>query len=566
MSFQQYEEELTGEGVARPRPPRLCIVALLPSGAIQLPLQDSGTATIGRSRETDVVVPHASVSRQHAVLDLALMTLTDVGGRNGTFVRGERLHPRVPVAIAPGDMIAVGDITLILQQEGVAVAEVAAVQELPLELRLVEETARSARNGEPFVHARVHVEPGQADTARDLLIDALRATDVLVEESPGRFQLLLPAVDHDRARPVVQRLVATLSSQGIAARTGVAAYPHDGVTAAQLSARARELVGASRRDRTLMDEVRRLVGSVATGELTVLVTGETGSGKELIAEMIHRISPRKTRPFLRLNCAAIAEQLLESELFGHARGAFTGADSARAGLFEAAAGGTVLLDEIGEMGLRLQASLLRVLEERVIRRVGESETRPVDVRIVCATNRSLLDEVDAGRFRRDLYYRIGGVTVEVPPLRERTDEIECIARGFAALATARTRRSAPVVSDEAIEALRACAWPGNIRELRNAIERAVLLAGDGPIRPAELGMPRARKVTEGSDPGTVPLRPSQDPQALSREVAELEKRRILEALDHFGGNQTRAARALKMSRTTLVARLDAYALRRPRKT
>jgi DNA-binding NtrC family response regulator len=188
------------------------------------------------------------------------------------------------------------------------------------------------------------------------------------------------------------------------------------------------------------------------------------------------------------------------------------------------------------------------------------------VRIVCSTNRSLLDEVDAGRFRRDLYYRIGGVTVEVPPLRERTDEIECIARAFAALATARTRRAAPVVSDEAIEALRACAWPGNIRELRNTIERAVLLAGDGPIRPVELGMPRARKLAEGSNPGTPPLRPSQDPQALSRELAELEKRRILEALDHFGGNQTRAARALGMSRTTLVARLDAYALRRPRKT
>jgi DNA-binding NtrC family response regulator/pSer/pThr/pTyr-binding forkhead associated (FHA) protein len=571
MSSGQYDEELTGEGAARQRPARMCVVALLKSGAVSQPLRESGTMVIGRGSDANLVVAHPSVSRRHAVIDVDLMTFMDLGSRNGSTVRGERLKPNSAVAISPGDAIAVGDITLVLRSEDDAAPERLSVPNLvteqPLELRLVEEAARSARTGEPFAHARIHVDRASAEIAREVIVEALRTSDVLVEDCPGTFQLLLPNSDNERARPVIQRITAALTEQGITARAGVASYPYDGVTAAQLSARARELVTATRRERTPMDDLRRLVTSVATGELTVLVTGETGSGKELIAEMLHRLSPRKQRPFLRLNCAAIAEQLLESELFGHARGAFTGAENARAGLFESAAGGTVLLDEIGEMGLRLQASLLRVLEERVVRRVGESEVRPVDVRIVCATNRSLLDEVDAGRFRRDLYYRIGGVTVTLPPLRERPDEIEAIARAFAALATARTRRSAPVFSDHALAALRAYTWSGNIRELRNAIERAVLLAGDGSITPTELGLPSSLSTNlvtaEGSQP---PLRPSQDPKALSREVAELEKRRIIEALEHFGGNQTRAARALGLSRTTLVARLEQYSLRRPRKT
>ena len=554
-------DEITREGVGRSRTNAPSAVVLLDGEVCVQELPTRGEIAIGRSQDAGLIINHASVSRTHAVLDLDLMTITDVGSRNGTTVGGERLVPNVPAPVNAGDTIVIGDVTMIVQREGARAAAVAPVQQLPLELRLAEETARAARQGTPFVHARVEVPPEQADAARELLLDSLRSADVIGEDGPGRFQLLLAAIASERGRSTVQRIINTLGSSGIVARAGVAAYPYDGVTAAQLSARAREQLGVHEGEHSAMDEVMRLAASAAPGEITVLITGETGVGKELVAEMIHRISPRAQRPFLRINCAAIAEPLLESELFGHTRGAFTGADSTRMGLFEAAAGGTVLLDEIGEMGLRLQALLLRVLEERVIRRVGESEVRPVDVRIVCATNRSLLEDVDANRFRRDLYYRISAFTIEVPPLRQRPHEIEAIARAFAALATARTRRAVPTFTEEARRALRTYAWPGNIRELRNAIERAVLLAGDGPIGLAELGLEKPR-----SEDTTIPpkLR-SGDPTALSEELAELERQRIIEALEHFGGNQTHAARALGLSRTTLIARIDQYSLRRPRK-
>jgi DNA-binding NtrC family response regulator len=571
-SLGQYDEELTGEGASRTRPTSLQMLVFLDGGVVLQTLAATGTVTIGRARDANVVIPHVSVSRYHAVLDVESMTFTDLESRNGSSVSGERLKSKVPIPVHPGDTIEVGDVTMILQREGSSVATAIAAtpaQELPLELRLVEETARSARQGEPFVHVRVHVGHAHADAAREILVEALRTSDAMAEEGPGRFQLLLPAVDGERARTAVRRLVGMLGGHGIPARSGTAAYPYDGITAAQLSARARELTTSARRDPTPMDELRQRIANVAVGELTVLVTGETGVGKELVAEMVHRASPRAPKPFLRINCAAIAEQLLESELFGHARGSFTGADTERIGLIEAATGGTIFLDEIGEMGLRLQASLLRVLEERNVRRLGETDSRPVDVRVVCATNRSLLHEVDSGRFRRDLYYRISGLTLDVPPLRERLDEIEGIARAFAAIATARARRAAPVFTEEALQAMRTYPWPGNIRELKNAIERAVLLAGDRAIRPSELGLEASTPppLSGSNGPATEQL-PNRavGRQVLSKQVADLERQRIVEALEEFGGNQTRAARALGLSRTTLVARLDAYGLRRPRKS
>jgi two-component system response regulator AtoC len=549
------------------------IVVLLDEQAVQV-LPSSGTVTIGRSRNADIEIKHPSVSREHAVLDIDALVLTDLGSRNGTLVAGQRIAAKTPVGVVAGEPIVIGDVTMYVQQDTSSSESSGSVHDEPLELRLADETARAARHGATFVHARVHVDdPARADAARELLIEGLRSSDVMSEDAPGNFQLLLPELTADRGRAVVQRLVATLAHGGIAARAGVACYPHDGVTAAQLSARARELIAAPSDEPTTMDDVLRMTASVANSEITVLVTGETGVGKELIAEMIHRISPRSRGPFMRINCAAIPEQLLESELFGHARGAFTGAETARVGRFEAAAGGTVFLDEIGEMALRTQASLLRVLEERAVRPVGESHARPIDVRIVCATNRPLDDALDG--FRRDLYYRISGVTIAIPPLRERPHAIEAIARAFAALASARTRRSPPAFTDDALETLRTSAWPGNIRELRNAIERAVLLAGTGPIRRAELGLDQARlsaptsltQITRDTptEPPPIVSHAPADPRALASEIEELERKRIVETLERFGGNQTRAARALGLSRTTLVARMETYALRRPRK-
>jgi DNA-binding NtrC family response regulator len=258
-----------------------------------------------------------------------------------------------------------------------------------------------------------------------------------------------------------------------------------------------------------------------------------------------------------LNCSALVESLIESELFGHEKGAFTGAQTAHEGLLETGDGGTVFLDEIGELPLGVQSKLLRVLEERVVRRVGATTGRKVDVRFICATNRDLADE---GRFRRDLYYRINGVTIGIPPLRDRRSEIAPLTRAFAA----RARAGTIALGREVTAALEHHGWPGNIRELRNTVERAVLLSSGGTIRPSHLALERARE----SSP-TIPIeRVSSEriEQSLPSAVADLERQRILDALEQCGGNQTRAARVLGISRNTLLARLDAYGLPRPRKS
>ena len=326
-----------------------------------------------------------------------------------------------------------------------------------------------------------------------------------------------------------------------------------------------------------MDEMRAVLARVAPSGISVLITGETGVGKELYAEMLHRISERGTRPFIRLNCAAIAESLLEAELFGHERGAFTGAATARAGLFEAADGGTLFLDEIGELSPGLQSALLRVLEEHAVRRIGSNQARPIDVRFVCATNRVLGEEIAARRFRQDLYFRISAVTLALPPLRERRDEIEGLVRAFASRAQ-RPPQPRPRLTAEALAALTVAPWPGNVRELRNTVERAVLLAGRGDIEPRHLVLEAPRPPsTDGTDPrGRAPQPPGPAALAapavaaaaerpLAEVVADTERQRILEALARCAGNQTRAAQSLGISRNTLLARLDAFGISRPRK-
>jgi two-component system, NtrC family, response regulator AtoC len=315
-----------------------------------------------------------------------------------------------------------------------------------------------------------------------------------------------------------------------------------------------------------MAHLERLVERVAAASISVLLLGETGVGKEVMAESIHRRSPRRDRPFLRLHCAALSEALLESELFGHEKGAFTGAAAAKPGLLETADGGTVLLDEIGELPPSVQVKLLRVLEDRRVQRVGALAGRDIDVRFVSATHRDLDAEVSAGRFRADLFFRLNGITLRIPSLRERVGEIEPLARRFAEEASRRAGASAPLaLSPPALERLRGYDWPGNVRELRNVIERAVLLAGGAPISPEHL-------VFDGPGSGRLaPPREYAPPQAHGlppsgpRADDDAERQRIIEALARCAGNQTHAAKLLGIARSTLVTRLDAYGLPRPRK-
>jgi transcriptional regulator with PAS, ATPase and Fis domain len=309
-------------------------------------------------------------------------------------------------------------------------------------------------------------------------------------------------------------------------------------------------------EQNTMAAVRRLVDLVAKSTLSVLLLGETGVGKGVLAAEIHRASPRASRPFLQLNCAALPESLLESELFGFERGAFTGAVRAKAGLLEAASGGTVLLDEIGETSAATQAKLLRAIEQREVHRLGALGPRPVDVRFISATNRDLAADVERGVFRRDLFFRLNGISFELSPLRERVGEIEPLANQF--LAEARPADGPKATfSREAMALLKKQLWPGNIRELRNVVERAAALSSDAPvIGPEHLALETVR-ASRPSAPPVSPIAPARNDDA--------ERQRVLDALARFAGNQSRAAASLGMARRTLIARLEAYGLPRPRK-
>jgi DNA-binding NtrC family response regulator len=284
--------------------------------------------------------------------------------------------------------------------------------------------------------------------------------------------------------------------------------------------------------------------------LPVLILGETGAGKEVLARFVHESSGRAKKPFVALNCAAINETLAETELFGHEKGAFTGAQQARAGLFEAANGGTLFLDEIGELPLATQAKLLRTLESSEVQRVGGVKPVRVDVRFVSATNRDLQQASAQGRFRQDLFFRVNGITLHVPPLRERTSEIAELARRFLANATkVAGLKGAPEIAPETTAALERYSWPGNVRELRYVMERTLVTAGDGPVRPEHLP-PSVLSAVEPASAKT---------DAATRE-------RVIEALAQCDGNQTRAAEILGVSRRTLINRMIEFGLPRPRKS
>jgi two-component system response regulator AtoC len=329
-----------------------------------------------------------------------------------------------------------------------------------------------------------------------------------------------------------------------------------------------------------VSRVMRLIELVADSPLPILLLGETGVGKGRFAEEIHRRSSRAARPFVRINCAAVPEPLLESELFGHERGAFTGAVQAKQGMLETAEGGTVLLDEIGEVALPTQAKLLHVLEDNEVLRVGGLKPRAINVRFVAATNCDIESLIGSGQFRRDLYFRIAGVPLLIPPLRLRTEEIPAMVDAFLEEACSRSRRSRPSISEAALERLTRYAWPGNIRELRNVVMRATLVCGEGPILPEHLLLELATNavVRELQPPEAIrheaTLRPPPDlrgelgfdpAKSLEMELRDFERQCVQETLERFGGHQGKAAEHMGISRRTLTNKLNKLELPRPRK-
>jgi Nif-specific regulatory protein len=298
-------------------------------------------------------------------------------------------------------------------------------------------------------------------------------------------------------------------------------------------------------------EALDLAAKVAPTETTVLLTGESGTGKELVARAIHYASPRVEGPFGAINCAAIPETLVESELFGHEKGAFTGADKQRPGRFELAAGGTLLLDEVAELPPSVQAKLLRVLQEHEFQRVGGTATLRADVRLIAATNRDLGRAVAEGKFREDLYYRLNVFRVHLPPLRERGEDVLLLAGQFVRELGPRIGKGEPGLSRDARDLLLTYQWPGNVRELENAVERALILAEGGLLTAAHLGLEGATDHQRGR---------SEDQAAATESLAELERRSILAALEHAKGNKTKAAAALGITRTQLYTRLKRFDL------
>ncbi len=298
---------------------------------------------------------------------------------------------------------------------------------------------------------------------------------------------------------------------------------------------------------TIMQEIICEADMVAPTDATVLITGESGTGKEKIAEFVHRRSKRSTKPFVIVNCAAIPNSLVESELFGHVKGAFTGADSDREGRFEAARGGTILLDELGEFPLEVQSKLLRILEDGSYQRVGESKTKHADVRIIASTNRNLDHEVEQGRFREDLFWRVNVFQIHLPPLRDRREEIKVFARSFLADAGKKNVHISPA----ALLIMEAYNWPGNVRELANVIHRATILLSGNVLLPEHL--PDA--IRRGGGGYVVK---GDDFAAPAVSIEEAERRAIREALNRTGGNREAAAKLLGISRRTLFYRLKRY--------
>jgi len=346
----------------------------------------------------------------------------------------------------------------------------------------------------------------------------------------GALRLLLErAVAQRRLAEYSERLERQLSSQGVLG----------------------ELVGAS----APMREIFSLIRQVAPTTATVLITGQSGTGKELAARALHQLSPRRDGPFVAVNCAAMPETLIESELFGHEKGAFTGAVERRRGCFELAHGGTLLLDEIGEMPLATQAKLLRVLEERRVRRLGGSKEIEVDVRVLGASNRRLEEEVRAGRFREDLYFRLHVFEIRMPPLRERLEDLPLLCEAMIRELNQRHQCQVAGVSPEALALLRQQSWPGNVRELRNALERAVILAGSGMLgRQHFAGLAPAAREPAGSAaqaPDEIRLR-------IGTTVDEAERALIEATLRYTGNNRTRAAAILGISQKTLFNKLREY--------
>ena len=551
---------------------RTTLVLYHRDGAMVAQLDKGRSLVVGRSAPSDIEVPDPGLSRRHArfTWDDHGIWVEDLKSTNGTKKNGEIIgHAQ----IAPGDEIAIGPVM-------VTVHVISSVDD---ELRGFDGHDRFvAALGDEIVRARTFQRPlallvVRAATAKDGHVSRwasrlrmmLRPVDRVGIYGPAAVLVLLP----EATAEAVHGLVAALSGGDPALVCSAVSYPGDGGSADELIAALQVANRAGRAPdkpgdpvamvvkNPAMKEVMATVKRLSHSTVAVLIHGETGTGKEVVARAIHDGGPRRKQPLRCINCAAIPGMLIESALFGHEQGAFTGADKSARGIFEQADGGSVLLDEIGELAPPAQAALLRVLETKKVTRVGGEKEIEVDVRVIAATHRDLEGMAHAGAFRQDLWYRLNTVTLRVPPLRERIDEIRPLAERFLREARRQAGGDVRSIDPRALAALESYAWPGNVRELRNVIERAVVLATGSTITAEDL-TERVRGGARGARGAASDAEAADESGDYKQHVRRYEAELILRALHKFDGNQTAAARALNLPLRTLVHKIQSYGIKK----
>jgi two-component system, NtrC family, response regulator AtoC len=541
-------------------------------------LPSSGTVVIGRAEAADLRIDDPSISRQHArlLIDGDAITITDLGSQNGTLVNHERIAGTY--VLRPNDVVTIHKATLMLHAHAGASAPIVVLEPEAFRQRLDAEIDRSVRYERTFsVLCLVWETKGDRRPIERVVGDQLRRIDATSWTDDGVMHVLLAEVTAETAGTVASRI---RDKHGAGVRIGQASCPADGYDAGTLLASSHQaaigtaagtVASTVRAFDTItigpqrvivadpaMARLYALVERLAPVDLPILIIGETGCGKELVANAVHHYSRRADQQLVSLNCAAIAENLVESELFGHERGAFSGAVASKTGMIETASGSTLFLDEIGELSLAIQAKLLRVLETQRVTRVGDTRERAVDVRIVAATNRDLEEEVEAGRFRRDLFFRLSAAQLVLPPLRLRPRELPLLATEFLDEACHRAGRTRMVLSEQALSVLLEHAWPGNVRELKNLMQYVAAAHQDDILTADHVNerlAVRSRAPNEPIETG----RPASF-RPLAEEIRELELARIREALDAADNNQTRAAGLLGMPVRTFFEKVKQHGL------
>ena len=571
------------------------------SSLFQLPR--SGEVTIGRAETVDLRLRDSAVSRSHAKVSMTggEAQIADLGSQNGTRVNGERLVGSRP--LVSGDVITICSITLVYHSSVRPTPTRQLLDLGPFRQRAEEELERSLRYDRQLTLLALSLGVVVDRTGLSLaLASCLRLIDVVGLGGGDQVLVLMPEVSADEAVAAGGLLVGALHELAPHARAGFATAPVDGcdvdtllgsARAALVAAAAGSVAASTGSYRTIdiggrqiivadpaMSRLFLLIERLASSDLPVLVCGETGTGKEICATALHTWSVRRERPLVTLNCAALQETLVESELFGHERGAFTGAVGAKPGLLERGNGGTVLLDEVGELSASAQAKLLRVLETKRVQRLGDVRDREIDIRIVAATNRNLDVEVREGRFRQDLFFRLSGGMLWLPPLRDRRRELPILAQTFLAEACARAGREPMAISDATMRALAAYSWPGNVRELRNLMDYVAAAVCEPMLEPSHIvarlggsGAVAARDLdgwalepADAADTGVFSLPEPNAPRRfrpIEEEVRELERQRMAAALGETGGNQTKAAELIAMPLRTFQTKVKQYGLAPP---